>query len=99
MHRLLAGFVILVTALLITSLIWPTGTSARDNVSLAGSCLSRDAGQTCVIAPRRPAGGWMMSQSDELARRCVHQCILDSCLPIPTSECHQRCRKRCDAKH
>jgi hypothetical protein len=39
----------------------------------------------------------MMSQSNDSVERCMHRCIFDSCLPIPTDECHQRCRKRCDA--
>ncbi len=97
MRPLLVGFIILATTL--TTSLWPRATSARDNGSLAALCSSRAAAEACVITSRRPSiGAWTVSQSDQSTEQCIHKCFVDSCLPIPSDECHQRCRRRCNSK-
>jgi hypothetical protein len=97
MQRLFVAFIIIVTALT-ASLIWPSGTSAEDSSLFVVSYASRATDEASVVNPGRHTDVRQMSQSDEAAKRCVHQCFVDTCLPIPSAECHQRCQRRCGVK-
>lgn len=83
-----------VIVMIVSFLLLPSISFARDS---AASCSNWRSGESCAVTTTRSHRVWKMAD-DELAQRCVKQCMISECPPSYPEECTNKCKKKCNVQ-